>query len=183
MFRVLALLPLPLLYAFFAFVAWALRVIGWRRDLVEQGWRAACPNWERKPGAGRCTSSTSRWDGSRPNSPMPAHHASQPRAADAFREPGTDHRCAACEPAGDADRRASLQLGMAAAALLDGVRRAPGRGLQARQLCSGGRRDPGHPQPLRRDDDHGQRSRAAPDRAARPGPPARDAGRPVAARA
>jgi Kdo2-lipid IVA lauroyltransferase/acyltransferase len=43
MIRVLALLPLPLLYAFFAFVAWVLRVIGWRRDLVEQGLARCLP--------------------------------------------------------------------------------------------------------------------------------------------
>jgi KDO2-lipid IV(A) lauroyltransferase len=33
-FRVLSLLPLPLLYAIFAAVAWCLRILGWRRDLV-----------------------------------------------------------------------------------------------------------------------------------------------------
>lgn len=34
MFRALSLLPLPLLYAIFGAVAWCLRVVGWRRDLV-----------------------------------------------------------------------------------------------------------------------------------------------------
>ena len=43
MLRVLALLPLPLLYAFFGFVAWVLRVIGWRRNLVEQGLARCLP--------------------------------------------------------------------------------------------------------------------------------------------
>jgi KDO2-lipid IV(A) lauroyltransferase len=43
MLRVLALLPLPLLYAFFGFVARVLRVIGWRRDLVEQGLARCLP--------------------------------------------------------------------------------------------------------------------------------------------
>lgn len=43
MLRVLALLPLPLLYAFFGFVAWVLRVIGWRRGLVEQGLSRCLP--------------------------------------------------------------------------------------------------------------------------------------------
>lgn len=43
MLRVLALLPLPLLYAFCGFVAWVLRVIGWRRDLVEQGLSRCLP--------------------------------------------------------------------------------------------------------------------------------------------
>ena len=43
MLRVLAFLPLPLLYAVFGFVAWVLRVIGWRRDLVEQGLARCLP--------------------------------------------------------------------------------------------------------------------------------------------
>ena len=43
MLRVLALLPLPLLYAFFGFVAWALRVVGWRRYLVEEGLARCLP--------------------------------------------------------------------------------------------------------------------------------------------
>jgi KDO2-lipid IV(A) lauroyltransferase len=43
MLRVLALLPLPLLYAFFGFVAWVLRVIGWRRALVEDGLARCLP--------------------------------------------------------------------------------------------------------------------------------------------
>ena len=34
MLRVLGLLPLPLLYAFFGCVAWVVRVSGWRRHLV-----------------------------------------------------------------------------------------------------------------------------------------------------
>jgi KDO2-lipid IV(A) lauroyltransferase len=33
-FRALSLLPLPLLYAIFGAVAWCLRIVGWRRDLV-----------------------------------------------------------------------------------------------------------------------------------------------------
>jgi KDO2-lipid IV(A) lauroyltransferase len=43
MLRVLARLPLPLLYAFFGFVAWVLRVIGWRRGLVERGLARCLP--------------------------------------------------------------------------------------------------------------------------------------------
>lgn len=43
MLRVLALLPLPLLYAIFGCVAWVLRVIGWRRDLVEHGLARCLP--------------------------------------------------------------------------------------------------------------------------------------------
>jgi len=49
MLRVLALLPLPLLYAFFAFVAWVLRVIGWRRGLVEQGLARCLPELGEAP--------------------------------------------------------------------------------------------------------------------------------------
>jgi KDO2-lipid IV(A) lauroyltransferase len=43
MLRVLALLPLPLLYGFFALVAWLLRVFGWRRELVEAGLARCLP--------------------------------------------------------------------------------------------------------------------------------------------
>jgi KDO2-lipid IV(A) lauroyltransferase len=43
MLRVLAFLPLPLLYAFFGFVAWVLRVVGWRRNLVEEGLARCLP--------------------------------------------------------------------------------------------------------------------------------------------
>jgi len=43
MLRVLGLLPLPLLYAFFGCVAWVVRVSGWRRNLVIEGLARCLP--------------------------------------------------------------------------------------------------------------------------------------------